>query len=117
MLSIEVVNENRIGGVVVHLRGAGTADEAPALRAGLAGLEARRPRGVIFDCSGLEIAGSSAIGALVEVRKMLRAFGGRCAVAAASEYVARSFRLSRLDSAFEMHPTLEDALAALAVKG
>lgn len=101
-------------GLIIKLSGAADYDAAATLDAGLLRVSAARPAHVIIDVGALEFLNSGAIGRLVALRKEVLVRGGRVLVAGASRYVAECFRLSRLDHAFEMCPSVEDAQARLA---
>lgn len=114
MLGIDTRTRDGFDGVIVRLTGAADYEAMAQLERALSDVLASRPRHLIVDLAPLQFLNSGAIGRLVEVRKAVLARGGRVLVAGASKYVAECFRLSRLDHAFEMVATAEDAVAKVA---
>lgn len=105
--------DKRPEAMVVTLGGRADFEAVGPLRETLQKLALTRPGAVVFSAAGLEFIGSGAIGVLVEFRKGIVKAGGRVAIASANEYVANCFRLSRLDAAFEMRDSLDEAVAAM----
>ena len=68
---------------------------------------------VVVDMSQLEFVPSVALGALVELNKVLRQGGQRLALAAMNRQIRSTFAVSRLDKLIDVHPTLEEALSPL----
>lgn len=64
---------------------------------------------VVLDLSLVGFLDSSGLGAVVAVMKML-APTRRLELAGLTPTVAKVFRLTRMDSVFSIHPTLEDSL-------
>ncbi len=114
MLGLDSHKDPRLNGMIMRLVGAADHDAMPTLTSGLDQLAAGKHRWIILDLAGLDFLNSGAIGRLVELRKQTALAGGQVLIASASKYVAECFRLSRLDHAFEMFPTLQDALARTA---
>lgn len=110
MFEIDTHTDPLLDGLIVRLAGTADYESAEALRTGLDQVVARRPRCVILDLGALQFVNSGAIGRLVELRKQLLVNNSRVIVAGASKYVHECFRLSRLDHAFEMSPTVADAV-------
>ncbi|MBA2320181.1 MAG: STAS domain-containing protein [Deltaproteobacteria bacterium] len=68
-------------------------------------------RRAVLDLSGVPFLDSTALGALVGLRKRLGAEGG-IAIAGAQPAVRNLFRLTRLDTVFPLFATVADAVAA-----
>ena len=66
---------------------------------------------VVLDLSPVGFLDSSGLGAVVAVRRFLRA-GQRLELAALTPAVARVFRLTRMDTVFALHDGVGDALRA-----
>lgn len=67
---------------------------------------------VTLDLSGLEWMDSSGVGQLVVLYKKVKAAGGAVNVACLQHQPKEIFRLLRLESAFQVYETLEEAVAA-----
>jgi anti-anti-sigma factor len=113
MLGIDVRTDPAFDGVILRLTGAADYETINLLEAGLAKVASQGPRNVIVDASGLEFLNSGAVGRLVELRKNVLSGGGQVCIAGATKYVAECFRLSRLDHAFAMHPTVSAAVEGM----
>jgi anti-sigma B factor antagonist len=69
---------------------------------------------VVLDLAGLEWIDSSGVGLLVTLYKQARARGGTVNAASLQRQPKEIFRLLRLESAFEIFDTVEQAVAKLA---
>lgn len=67
---------------------------------------------VVLDFSCTEAIDSTALGAIVQLYKLLRAEERDLRLAALSEAVRRVFAITRLDRVFDIFETAEEALAA-----
>ncbi|MGR3501915.1 STAS domain-containing protein [Pseudaestuariivita sp.] len=65
---------------------------------------------VILDLSQVDFIDSSGLGAIVAAMKQM-SNRRRLELAGLTETVAKVFRLTRMDTIFVVHPTVEDALA------
>ncbi|SLN68473.1 Putative anti-sigma factor antagonist [Pseudoruegeria aquimaris] len=74
-------------------------------------LGAGGPRRVVLDMAQVQFLDSSGLGALVAVMKLL-APDARLEVAALSPAVAQVFALTKMDSVFTVHDSVQAALAA-----
>lgn len=103
--------ERRGGALVVRVREA-RLDAAvaiafkEAMRTATAGAEPR----VVLDLSEVTFLDSSGLGAVVSVMKHLGP-GRRLELAALTPAVDKVFRLTRMDSVFNIHPAVPDAAA------
>jgi anti-sigma B factor antagonist len=68
--------------------------------------------GIVIDLSAVTFMDNAALGVIVGARARLRGAGGWLAVAAASEPVARLFRVTGLTRLVPMYETAGDAIAA-----
>lgn len=96
---------------VFALKGNLDALTAPALKKEIEALLAARKIHVVFDLSSLDLIDSSGVGAIVSLFKRVRALSGDVKVAGVTAQPKEIFRLLRLDRAFDIHPTIEEAVA------
>ena len=71
-------------------------------------------QGIVFDLSGLDYISSGGLRCFMLASNEARARGGRIIVAAPRPVVAEIFKISRFNLIFDVHPTLRQALAAVA---
>ncbi|MEM9550116.1 MAG: STAS domain-containing protein [Pseudomonadota bacterium] len=71
------------------------------------------PSRVILDLSAVDFVDSSGLGAIVAAMKQLGS-GRSLDLAGLSPTVEKVFRLTRMDSVFDLYPSLDDALAGIA---
>lgn len=69
------------------------------------------PNRVILDLSGVEFIDSSGLGAIVAAMKQLGT-GRKLDLAGLTPTVDKVFRLTRMDTVFNLFPSLDDAVAA-----
>jgi anti-sigma B factor antagonist len=69
-------------------------------------------RKVVLDFSGLEWMNSTGLGAIVAASGRLRNAGGVLKLAAPNATVSHLFELNKLNLVFEIHPTVEAAVAS-----
>ncbi len=67
---------------------------------------------IVFDFGGTSFMDSSGIGIIMGRYKVLRALGGKVAVANMSQSIAKIFSMSGLQKIVSYYETLEDALKA-----
>ncbi|MFE0688402.1 STAS domain-containing protein [Streptomyces sp. JH002] len=68
---------------------------------------------IVIDCSGLEFCDSTGLNVLLSTRVDAEAAGGGVHLAAMRPMVARVFEITGAGAVFSVHPSLDDALAAL----
>ena len=68
---------------------------------------------VVLDLSGLEWIDSSGVGMLVTIYKKVKGNGGRVNVACLQRQPTEIFRLLRLEAAFKVFDTLQEAISDL----
>jgi anti-sigma B factor antagonist len=69
-------------------------------------------RKLVVDCAALHHVSSAGVGTLVRLHRKLWAVGGHAKVASVQGTVFRLLEATKLAKAFEIYPTVEDALAA-----
>ncbi|AYF78846.1 anti-sigma factor antagonist [Nocardia yunnanensis] len=84
---------------------------APALENALDAALAGRPTALVVDLSAVSFLASAGMAVLVGAHK--RAGDTRIAVVADGPATSRQLKVTSLDQVFSLHPTLEEALAAL----
>ena len=95
--------------VVLKLRGNLDALTAPDLRPTIDELVSARRTQVVFDLGELTLIDSSGVGAIVSLFKRVRLLGGDVKIACLSDQPKEIFRLLRLDRAFELFETVDEA--------
>ena len=69
---------------------------------------------VIVDLTGTQFVDSSSLGALIAANRRMKSRGGRLVVACSAEPIIKTFRITGLDSVFDVVGSLEAALGARA---
>ena len=100
--------------VVVSLAGEAGTDSLQPLEFALARLLARRAPLAVLDCSALTLLSSLAMGMLVGLRRDLGRWQGRVKLAGVGPPIEQALQATRLIDLFEVHATVEQALAAAA---
>ena len=96
---------------VFSLKGNLDALTAPSLKKEIEALMAARKIYVVFDLAGLELIDSSGVGAIVSLFKRVRTLQGDVKIARLTGQPSEIFKLLRLDRAFEIFETIEQAVA------
>jgi anti-sigma B factor antagonist len=94
---------------VLTLKGNLDALTAPELRPTIDELVANRRIKVVFDLKDLTLIDSSGVGAIVSLFKRVRMLGGDVKIACLANQPKEIFRLLRLDRAFDLFETVEEA--------
>lgn len=106
---LEFNREDREHVVVLQLKGNLDALTAPELRPTIDELVSSRKTQVVFDLGELTLIDSSGVGAIVSLFKRVRLLGGDVKIACLSNQPKEIFRLLRLDRAFELCDTVDEA--------
>jgi anti-sigma B factor antagonist len=101
--------------VVVSLDGEASTDNLQPLELALARVLVRRLPLAVLDCSALTLLSSLAMGLLVGLRRDLGRWQGCVKLAGVGPLVEQALQATRLIDLFEVHATVEQALAAAAV--
>lgn len=107
----EVALEERDGWQVLTLAGDVDVATAPRLRDRLVQLITDGPPRLVVDMSGLSFIDSMGLGALVSGLKRARAHDGDLRLAGPTDHVAKVLAITRLDLAFVVADTVDEALA------
>jgi anti-sigma B factor antagonist len=100
--------------VVVTVAGDAGTDNLHELELVLARLVARRVPLAVFDCSALTLLSSLAMGMLVGLRRDLGRWQGCVKLACLGPRTEEALRVTRLSELFQIHATIEQALASAA---
>lgn len=90
--------------------GVETDDVEYAIRA----LLAEGNRRLVLDLTGVVMLNSLAVGALMGCRQSYKSRDGHLVLCGLNQRIVRIFLLTQLTLVFELHPTRDEALAALA---
>jgi anti-anti-sigma factor len=104
--------DKRDNGVVAHLRGNASNNQANILHEALAGILQDRPSPVVIDVDALDFIASAALAELINFRQNLRVYGGRLRLAGARDQIADVLRTTHLADLFPMFRNADDALGA-----
>ncbi|MFH1129976.1 MAG: STAS domain-containing protein [Pseudomonadota bacterium] len=99
------------GVVILSLEGRLDALTANEFRPTIDQLEQDRKLSAIFDLEKLQMIDSSGVGAIVSLFKRLRKIGGDVKIARLTGQPKEIFRLLRLDRAFDIFETVEEAVS------
>jgi anti-sigma B factor antagonist len=94
---------------ILTLKGNLDALTAPELRPTIDELVANRKIKVVFDLHELTLIDSSGVGAIVSLFKRVRMLGGDVKIACLANQPKEIFRLLRLDRAFDLFESVEEA--------
>lgn len=110
-LSLETIT---VGSDCALIRVAGEIDvySAPQLRETILGLIGTGVSHVIADLRAVEFLDSTGLGAIVGGHKRLRTNEGSLVLAASPDRIVRLFRITGLDRAFSLYPSVPEAIAA-----
>ena len=109
-LTIDV--EQNGDAAVVHLEGEVDLNVSPRLRAALKELTGRRQPTIVIDMAGVPYIDSSGVATLVECLQSVSRYKGKLRLAALTQRASGVFEISRLDTVFSIHKTVEEALAS-----
>lgn len=114
---LEYQQDDRDGLVVLALKGNLDALTARELKPTIDELVSSKKTRIICDLQQLRLIDSSGVGAIVSLFKQVRMLGGDVKIAGLADQPKEIFRLLRLDRAFELYETVQDAEQAFAPKG
>jgi anti-sigma B factor antagonist len=95
---------------VIHVKGEIHVSTAPTFAARLDDAIAHNARSVVLDLTEVEFIDSTGLTVLLNGLRSITLRGGRLALALSNPTVLRLFEITRMDSTFDIEPTLEDAL-------
>jgi anti-sigma B factor antagonist len=109
--TLQIESHEERGCLILRLVGDAGVTSAPMLESELKAASDRNPPLVVLDLSGLEFISSMSMGMLVAFQTRIVKGGGRCRVSGVRPAVGDALRRVHLDSVFDMHPTVEAAMA------
>ena len=108
------VSRQSVGGYpVVAVSGEVDVYSAPALKDSLTELMQSGASTVVVDLSDVAFLDSTGLGALVEARAATTEAGGSLPIVCSHERILKLFTITGLDGVFSIHPTVDEAVAAL----
>ena len=108
------VSRQSVGGFpVVAVNGEVDVYSAPALKDSLTELLQSGSSTVVVDLSDVAFLDSTGLGALVEARAATTEAGGSLPIVCSHERILKLFTITGLDGVFSIHPTVDEAVAAL----
>lgn len=111
---VEYEITTRDGTSVLAIRGRLDALRVGSIREPVVALPGQGHLRMVLDLAGLEWIDSSGVGLLVTLFKQIKAKGGSVVVACLQRQPKEIFRLLRLESAFRVFDSVDEAVAALA---
>jgi anti-sigma B factor antagonist len=109
---VEYEVNDRDGVTVLAIRGRLDAVRVGTIREGVVSLTEQGNLNVVLDLAGLDWIDSSGVGLLVTLYKQTKTKGGNVVSACLQRQPQEIFRLLRLESAFKVYDTVDDAVAA-----
>jgi anti-sigma B factor antagonist len=107
----ELTSETRDGHThVIHVKGEIHVSTAPGFAARLDDAIKQETVAVVLDLTEVEFIDSTGLTVLLNGLRSVTLRGGRLALAVSNPTVLRLFEITRLDSTFDIEPTLKDAL-------
>jgi anti-sigma B factor antagonist len=108
------VSQKSVGSYsLVEVRGEIDVFSAPGLKDALTALIDSGAPAVIIDLSQVAFLDSTGLGALVAARSEATDKGGRLPIVCDLERILKLFRITGLESHFEIHPSVDAAVQAL----
>ena len=108
-MELSLATRSVSGHVVLEIGGEIDVYTAPRLRERLVELVAAGQNQVVVDLSRVDFLDSTGLGVLVGVHRRLRAGGGSLGLVCAHERLLKIFRITGLDTVFDIHSSVEEA--------
>lgn len=109
------VSQASVGDVpVLTVHGEVDVYSAPLLKEQIASSLTDPNSSAVVDLSQVEFMDSTGLGALVSARSAAAEAGGRLPLVCDRDRILKLFQITGLDGVFEIHPTVDAAVAALA---
>jgi|SRR5437762_5906555 len=109
-MDLGLVEREQDGWTVLAVSGEVDIATAPSLRERLHSLLADNKRRLVIDLDDVGFLDSTALGVLVGVLKRARTDDGEVRIACAQPRVLKVFEITRLDSAFDLYDSVEEAV-------
>ncbi len=111
-MEVSVTSRRSGDRTVVHVAGEIDVYTAPALREELAVQQEAGPADLVVDLTDVPFMDSTGLGVLVGALKRARTTGGDLRLVIDQEKVLKVFRITALTQVFDIHASLDEALAA-----
>lgn len=111
-MEVSVTSRQSGDRTVVHVAGEIDVYTAPALREELAAQQEAGPIDLVVDLTEVPFMDSTGLGVLVGALKRARTTGGDLRLVIDQEKVLKVFRITALTQVFDIHSSLDEALAA-----
>ncbi len=109
-LGVEVMKQD--GAAVLRVTGEIDVATAPRLREHVVTLVAEGETRLVVDLEGVDFIDSTGLGALVGALKRVRTHGGELAIVCTRSRLLKVFEITGLGRVFEVHDTVDAAVAA-----
>lgn len=109
---LEITAEDQAGVRVVHVRGSGGMDQSQLLTDRLNEEVTASPR-LVLDLHELTFISSSGLAVLIQLHRRCQEEGRAFALAAPRDSIRQVLRITQLDRLLEIHPDIEQAIAAV----
>jgi anti-sigma B factor antagonist len=112
---VEIAVSRASGGTIPVVAVSGEVDvySAPTLKDRLTELLDSGTPSLVVDLTQVSFLDSTGLGALVEIRSSASEAGGTIPLVCNQERILKLFTITGLDGVFAIHPTVDDAVAAL----
>jgi len=115
LVGLEINTEETSAGVpVARLKGEVDLHTCPELRMLLVRLMDARKAHIVLDLAGVPYLDSAALGVLVDAVRRAREISGALHLVNMTPFVRRAFEITRLIKIFQVHESVDAALAAIA---
>ncbi len=108
-MELSLATRSVSGHVVLEIGGEIDVYTAPRLRERLVEMVGAGEKHIVVDLGRVEFLDSTGLGVLVGAHRRLRASGGSLNLVFAHERLLKIFRITGLDTVFEIHSTVDDA--------
>ena len=113
-MKIQTKNQGDIQ--IIELAGELDYHSSPELREKLGELTGKQSPKILVDLSGVEYMDSSGIATFVEAFQKTKRYQGRLILAELTDTVRGVFEIAKLESIFEISPTVDEAFTRLGAK-
>jgi anti-sigma B factor antagonist len=108
-MELSLATRSVSGHVVLEIGGEIDVYTAPKLRERLVELVAAGEKNIVADLARVDFLDSTGLGVLVGVHRRLRANAGHLGLVCAHERLLKIFRITGLDTVFDIHRSVEEA--------
>jgi anti-sigma B factor antagonist len=108
-MELSLTTRSVSGFAVLHVGGEIDVYTAPQVRERLIEMVGGGERRVIVDLGRVDFLDSTGLGVLVGAHRRLRVNGGTLRLVCPHERLLKIFRITGLDTVFDIHPSVEDA--------